>query len=241
MVFVGHGAWQFSPLRSLIIRLCRVKTFVVSQSVASEAKRTGLTEGVPVLPLGPGPWKSRPKGSLEALDPKNRGNLTFGGVARLDPIKRLPLFADVTASLGVKAALVVPIPASHAEEELLALLSRYEHIDLRVGGDVAKLWSDVDVFLSTSQAESLGLAHLEALQHGVPVISTAADGPQDFLTGELAGGWVPHATATSAVSEIRDALDALWSSRMNYWDQAELVLKERNIVRCADLILKLSE
>ncbi|MFW0774880.1 glycosyltransferase [Paenarthrobacter nitroguajacolicus] len=237
VAFVGHGAWQFSPIRARIIRLVRATTFVVSKSVAIDAVSKGLTGDVPILPLGPGVWSSRPENSLEFLDPENLRNLTLGSVARLDPIKRLPMFARVTASLGVRAALVVPRPASEAEQELLDYLLTFSHIDLRVGGDVSRLWTDIDVFLSTSEAESLGLAHLEALQSGVPVVSTAANGPEDFLIHELNGGWIPQANEETAVSEVKEALTSLWLSRATYWDQAEEVLRSRNIARCADLIL----
>jgi len=38
-----------------------------------------------------------------------------------------------------------------------------------------------DLLLSTSQSESLGIAMLEALACGIPVATTASEGPPDFI------------------------------------------------------------
>lgn len=236
MLFVGHGPWQFSPMRVRFIRLIRATTLVVSESVAADAAQKGLSDPIRVLPLGPGPWSSPPQTSVDFVA-KQMGEMVFGSVARLDPIKRLPMFAAATHELGVRAVLVVPQPASDEESEILTGLAEYEHLELRVGGKVEKLWDDIDVFLSTSESESLGLAHLEALQHGVHVVSTAANGPHDFLTRELKLGWIPNTSIDLLPSEIKRSVEAMQACGVDYWNHAEAVLNSRSISRCADIIL----
>lgn len=236
-VFVGHGPWQFSPVRVKLLNAVRAKTFVVSDSVAAEAVAKGFTRKPEVLPLGPnarqGVTSRMPRdfASMKVTD------LVFGCVARLDPIKRLPVFVRAIEELGARSIVVVPEPASPDEALLHQFLMESANIELRTGGDVDSLWDDVDVFLSTSKSESLGLAHLEALQSGIPVISTAANGPGDFLTGELRLGWIPHVEMEQLSNEIAGRLALMQSASKAYWSEATRVLESRSISRCADLIL----
>lgn len=235
--FVGHGGWQFSPLRTRLLRLVGARTLVVSESVATVAAQKGLAGLIEVLPLGPGPWSSPPQESAGDFAAKRIEEMVFGTVARLDPIKRLPLFALATQELGVRAILVSPAPTSPEEAELLNELAEYKHLEMRIGGNVKDLWDDIDVFLSTSESESLGLAHLEALQHGIRVISTAANGPRDFLTRELELGWIPNTGPEQLSSEIRTRVEEMQTCGSDYWKHAETVLNSRSISRCADMIL----
>lgn len=235
-IFVGHGAWQFSRLRVRLLRATNTATFVVSNSVADDAARKGFPGRPAVLPLGPGTWKKWPQTDVSALAARKEEAFVFGNVARLDPIKRLPLFARCVQELGAKGIIVVPYPTSDEEKELHDHLNSLGHIELRVAGDVDALWSDVDVFFSTSAAESLGLAHLEALQSGVPVISTAAGGPSDFLTGELKTGWIPAADEDSLASAVKSSLNSFKAAAC-YWEDAHEVLSVRGVARCADALI----
>lgn len=235
-VFIGHGSWQFSPVRVMLLRATRTKTFVVSEAVALDAALRGFKERPAILPLGPGIWQDRPRTDVSSLARTRSEALTFGNVARLDPIKRLPLFAEAVKQLGAKGIIVAPRPTSVQEVALHDHLDSLDHIELRIGGDVDALWRDVDVFFSTSAAESLGLAHLEALQSGVPVISTAAGGPGDFLIGDLRSGWIPATDQDSLASAVQGSLTSFQSSA-RYWDDAQKVLSERSVAGCADALI----
>jgi L-malate glycosyltransferase len=57
--------------------------------------------------------------------------------------------------------------------------------------DVAPLLHALDVFVSASHTESFGLAIVEALASGVPVIATATEGAREILLGGETGLLVP--------------------------------------------------
>jgi glycosyltransferase involved in cell wall biosynthesis len=116
-----------------------------------------------------------------------------GSVGRIDTWKGLDVLLDaVPAMQAVLPALQVAIagPSVQGKED------HGERLEKRAAGmpgvhwlgersDVAELLADLDVFvLPSTQPEPFGLVVVEALASGVPVVATAAGGPQEIL-GEL--------------------------------------------------------
>jgi glycosyltransferase involved in cell wall biosynthesis len=73
---------------------------------------------------------------------------------------------------------------------------------------LAELYKKADLMLITSDQEGLGIIGLEALSHGVPVVSTDCGGPTDFVlpgkTGYLVPINDPAAMAKAALSILAD-------------------------------------
>jgi glycosyltransferase involved in cell wall biosynthesis len=137
---------------------------------------------------------------------------TVGIVARLEPHKRIDLFLDVLAELrrrGRYRGLVV------GEGSLRDWLIRRRD-EVRLGDmvefvgeqlDIVPWLDEMDVFLSTAEVEPFGLAALEAMARGVPVVGMPCPGG---LTELLERGGLllaDRATATAA-----DAVDSLLAS-----------------------------
>jgi glycosyltransferase involved in cell wall biosynthesis len=106
----------------------------------------------------------------------------IGVVTRLDGPKRLDLFIDVIAELhsrGVSCSGLVVGDGNHAEiyENYAQELELAEIIRF-VGRkpDVANWLDRFDVFLMTSSVETFGLAVLEAMARGVPVVAMPCPG-----------------------------------------------------------------
>ncbi|MFB9818546.1 glycosyltransferase [Arthrobacter ramosus] len=236
-LFVGHGQWQFSKSRVSLLDLMNIPTFVVSQPVAQYAIESGLKKRPTVLPLGPKKACRTTHVDLDSLSLNRPGGLVFGTVSRLDPIKRLDLFARATQELGVHGIMIVPEPTSVEEHGIIDLLASFENIEIRKNASADAIWGDIDIFLSTSAAESLGLAHLEALINGVPVISTASHGPSDFMLGELRAGWIPDTDENQISEAVARSISSIQAAAGGYWSAARSILRDRGIARCADLLL----
>jgi len=105
-----------------------------------------------------------------------------GAVGRLHPSKGMDvLISAFRAGAPADAALVIlgEGPQRSALERLRAGDSRIHLVGYRPV--VQDCLQDLDLFISPSREESFGLAIIEAMSTGVPIIATAAEGPGEFL------------------------------------------------------------
>lgn len=228
---VLHGAWQISPVRAWILTAARVRCYAVSGSVVTAARASGYEGELPVLPLGP----ARTAVGPARISPPRLDQATLGMIGRWDPIKRVELFCQVVTALGRPGVILAPEPSTDVERGLARRASAYPSV--RVVHEHSEFWSHCDVLLSTSRAESLGLAHLEGLARGVPVISTAEGGPADFLTGVLALGHLPRTPDDLLADATRGALTAVSAHWDAYSAEARQALVGRGSAPCSAMLL----
>jgi len=72
--------------------------------------------------------------------------------------------------------------------------------------DVAEFLSQLDVFVSASSSEAFGLAIVEAMAAGVPVIATASDGAREIITDSQTGRLVPIGDVDELAKRIGELL-----------------------------------
>lgn len=177
----------------------RGKATVIAQGIEIERFATdGATDG----------WRDR----LSA----NPDSPLVIAVGRTDPEKALHVAIEAVASVrdaGVDAHLAfVGGPGKDdgtylAELEALAaqVLPGAFHVEPAVS-DVAPVMRAADVLVSTSTEEPFGLVILEAQACGLPVVSTAAGGPLDFVTEGQTGLLVPPGDSAATAVAIRRLL-----------------------------------
>lgn len=119
-----------------------------------------------------------------------RGEFVLMHVSNFRPIKRSPdtvrILAEVRTVLPAKLILIGDGPERSEAERLARQLGVDEHVRC-LGKQPAtpELLSVADIFLLPSQSESFGLAALEAMSCGVPVVATTAGGiPEVVRHGE---------------------------------------------------------
>jgi glycosyltransferase involved in cell wall biosynthesis len=154
------------------------------------------------LPLVPAPAAT--PGLREEL---NLGDDVFlvGAVGRLHASKGMDvLISAFRASAPARAALVIlgEGPQRAELEQLRAGDPRIHLLGYRPA--VHPCLRDLDLFVSPSREESFGLAIVEAMSAGLPIIATAAEGPAEFLRDQPAV-LVPPGSHEALTAAIRTA------------------------------------
>lgn len=131
----------------------------------------------------------------------------FRKVKRIDDVVRI--FAGIRKHLPAKLLLVGDGPERPMAEDLVRQLGICD--DVRMLGkqqDMEDIFVISDLFLLPSEYESFGLAALEAMAAGVPVVASDAGGIPEIVTpgsnGELGAVGDVEAMASMAVSILRE-------------------------------------
>lgn len=138
-------------------------------------------------------------------------------ISNFRPVKRimdvLAVFAKIRERIPATLLLVGDGPDRSEAETWVRAHGLSEHVRfLGKIGDIVPLLSIADLMLMPSNAESFGLAALEAMACGVPVVATDAGGFPEFIRHGVDGFLHPpgdvEAMSRSALSILED--DAVW-------------------------------
>ena len=197
-VFIVHGWWQTSRTRNLVARIIGSEIGVVSESVRERLLASGYfaREHVKLLSLGPDWERFRPPSDDERAEMRQRLGIASDSfccafVGRLQRLKRPEMFVRAALAAVATPILVTPSTARNDDEaarleSLSEAAARSEIVHLPSSEVREALWAS-DVFVSTSEFESLGLAMMEAMACGLPVVTTAIGGPCDYILDQKTG------------------------------------------------------
>lgn len=116
-------------------------------------------------------------------------NFTFVSVARLSQEKRIPFLVEVFADflkIFPKARLFIVGDGSE-KKKINKIVSQCKIADsvslagLRSRKEIKEIFDQSDCFVLPSSSETFGVAYIEALASGLPVIATRCGGPEDFV------------------------------------------------------------
>lgn len=132
-------------------------------------------------------------------------------VSNFRPIKRLEdvvrVFAAVRADLPARLELVGDGPERARIESLVDQLGL--RADVRFRGemdDLAGFYPSVDVFVLPSESESFGMAALEAMACGVPVVASNVGGLPDVIADGETGFLSPVGDVAAMAANVRRLL-----------------------------------
>jgi phosphatidylinositol alpha 1,6-mannosyltransferase len=134
--------------------------------------------------------KHRSTAVRRALAPNNE--VLVGYVGRLALEKRVDLLAPIAKRPGVR---LVVIGGGPAEPVLRKALPGAVFLGPRQGGQLARLYASLDVFVHSGPYETFGQTVQEAAASGVPVVAPAAGGPVDLVQHGVTGYLVPPLSA----------------------------------------------
>lgn len=141
---------------------------------------------------------------------KEEGNLLIGAIGRLHKVKGFSYFVEACSQLHEEEAgryrfvLIGDGPERESLERLVqekGLADVFHFAGFR--DDVATCLHALDCYVSSSLSEGLGLAVLEALASGTPVVATGVGGVLDFARHEHNCLLVEPADSQNIASAIR--------------------------------------
>jgi glycosyltransferase involved in cell wall biosynthesis len=165
-------------------------------------------------------WFHKPSGRLMVATPTMREELTRQGFRNISPWTRgvdtqvfkpglEPVFEDlqrpvwlyvgrIAVEKNIEAFLDLDLPGTKVlvgdgpqREELIEKHPEAVFAGARFGDELARYYSDADVFIFPSLTDTFGLVILEAMASGTPVAAFTAPGPADIIPGSGAGVLAP--------------------------------------------------
>ncbi|WP_103528482.1 glycosyltransferase [Streptomyces sp. SM12] len=199
-----------APTRALYLATERLgdATVAVSTAVADRLRRWGVPKDrVHLVPNGIEAdryrFDARARRTVRARLGVRPETVVVGGLGRLVPGKRFDVLIRAIAQLP---DAVMVVAGSGPERDRLTRLAAHLGVTERVrllgdlpGDEVPALLAAFDVFVSPSREETFGLAVLEALASGLPVLHTTCPAldelPADHAPGaRRVGGGMPELT-----------------------------------------------
>ncbi|MHC4251348.1 MAG: N-acetyl-alpha-D-glucosaminyl L-malate synthase BshA, partial [Planctomycetota bacterium] len=185
------------------------------RSLAEETREAFEFEGeIEVIPNFIEADRYRPECSVEVRERfASPDEKLLVHISNFRPVKNVPdvvkVFARVSAELPARLVLVGDGPEAAACRELARELGIEERVRfLGETPDVAPLLACADLFILPSSQESFGLAALEAMACGTPVIATDVGGVPEVVaggeTGELFRPGDVDAMSRAAVAILSD-------------------------------------
>lgn len=223
--YSDHGPWLVRVTvraldRSILPRLWRHSAALTVHSQA--ARQFFLERKAPVDRLHyipsctdvdlflPGPRVGGP--SVEALWPDRGRDVRLLTVARWHPAKGLDTLADAVQLLRSKSVGLVSLlhgrgPMEARLRSIVAernlsqsLLLDRSSVDL---SELPGLYRSADIYVQPSLTEPFGMAALEAMACGVPVIASATGGLSDLVENEVSGLLVPPGNPGALAAAIQ--------------------------------------
>ncbi|WP_030620064.1 glycosyltransferase family 4 protein [Streptomyces achromogenes] len=231
--YMGAGeaaAWR--RIRS--VHAAADRTLAPSSAARSDLEEHGVPR-VALWPRGVDTVRFRPDRRDEvlrrALAP--HGERIVGYVGRLAPEKHVELLSGVCGLPGVRVVVVGDGPS---RGQLAEALPGAVFLGRRTGGELARIFASLDLFVHTGPFETFCQTVQEAMASGVPVVAPAAGGPLDLVAHGRTGLLVPPGDAT-AVQEAVRALAADPARRAAYGAAARASVEGRTWAAVGDQLI----
>ena len=220
-VLTRHVLFPLKSVHRLILRRAS-RIIAVSQAVASTLKQQGIfnPDKIITIPNGINIERFRENAGNTASPlnlNKDVTKLIVGMVGHLAPIKGQEDFIRAAAIVVAERLEVDFVIAGEdksqtgehraAIESLIAQLNLNERVRL-LGwlDDVREFLGSLDLFVSPSRSEPFGLAIVEAMASGIPVVATMSEGAREIIDDGVTGTLVPVNDPEALAKVIKELL-----------------------------------
>lgn len=215
LVLTRHVMFPLGPLHRLTARRT-ARVIAVSRAVAEALHSQAIFEReiIRVIPNG----IDVNRFASAKTSSQSRGDmLRVGTVGELAPVKRhedlIRAAQEICATRADVEFIIEGIDKSRDGQNRTRLekLIADAHLEARVhltgwSEDIAKLLVKFDVFVSTSESESFGMAIAEAMAAGIAVVATATPGAREIIEPDVTGQLLPVGDVEAITNAIRELL-----------------------------------
>ncbi len=223
LILTRHVLFPLSRIHRVLLR--RVERVIAvsqavdeglrAQAIFDERKLAVIHNGIDVEKFS---RKQNELASAETARGEKQERLRVGTIGHLAPIKGHDDFIRAAAIVSSQRDDVDFIIAGEDKSRTGEHRRQIEKLidDLGLGGrvllsgwvdDVAHLLSTLDLLVSSARSEPFGLAIVEAMAAGVPVIATSSEGAREIIEADKTGKLVPIGDAEALADAIRELLD----------------------------------
>ena len=218
LVLTRHALFPLRGInRPLLSGVGRV--IAVSQAVAESLRQNGVIESSKITVVHNGIDVDRfdkPLAADGAIG--SDGSILIGTVGHLAPIKGQDVFVRAAALISARRQgvqfvvigedkspemryrrLLESLIAEHGLREIVTMPGWHD--------DMPAVLSSLTLFVSAARSEPFGLAIVEAMAAGLPIVATASEGALEIIEDGLTGKLVPVDDAESLAQVIDDLLD----------------------------------
>ena len=224
------------PLRRINRPLLRSadRVIAVSQAVAESLRRNGVIDSSKITVVHNGIDIGRFDGSVAR---SNELSIVIGTVGHLAPIKGQDIFLRAAALISARRPEVRFVVIGEDKSPQMDHRRSLEGLIAELGlsgivtmpgwrDDMPAVLSSLTLFVSAARSEPFGLAIVEAMAAGLPVIATASEGAMEIIEDGFSGKLIPVDDPEALAAAINDLLDnPLERSRLGH--NARLAARQR--------------
>jgi L-malate glycosyltransferase len=214
LVLTRHALFPLRPINKPLLSVVG-RVIAVSQAVAESLKQNGVIEAAKITVVHNGIDVDR---FARADAGAREGDVVVGTVGHLAPIKGQDVFVRAAALIsarhrGVRFVVIGEDKSADKSyrrslEKLMAELGVSEIVTLPGWrDDMPAALSSLTVFVSAARSEPFGLAIVEAMAAGLPVVAAASEGARETIEDGFSGKLVPVDDAAALAQAIDDLLD----------------------------------
>ena len=209
------------------------RVIAVSEAVAESLRHNGVIDSKKITVVHNGIDTERFESVTSAAD----SHVVIGTVGHLAPIKGHDVFLRAAALIAERRIDVQFVIVGEDKSPQMENRKTLENLvaELNLNGNVAMTgWRDdmpavlssLTMFVSAARSEPFGLAIVEAMAAGLPIVATASEGAREIIEDSVTGKLVPVDDANALAHAINVLLDDPYE-RSRLARNAQLVARDR--------------
>ena len=212
LVLTRHALFPLRPINRPLLKSAS-RVIAVSQAVAESLRRNGVIESSKITVVHNGIDTDRFNQPRAHNSP-----VLVGTVGHLAPIKGHDIFLRAAALISARRPAVHFVVIGEDKSPEIVNRRSLENLvaELGVDGivtmpgwsdDMPAILSSLTLFVSAARSEPFGLAIVEAMAAGLPIVATASEGASEILEDGFTGKLVPAGDPEALAQAINNLLD----------------------------------